>query len=178
MALAFGEGRQIIEAHVEEALKSPRLARTFMVERQLRHDLGEWVLIGRVDRVDEHPDGSLEIVDYKSQRESVSSEDVATSLAMCCYQLLLKRKFPDRRVFATIHALRTNQAASAEFSEDELAEFENDLLRLGSDVLGRDFAETYPTLKPLCERCDFLPLCRQYEPFEEAWISRPQNDVS
>ncbi len=169
MALAFGEGRQIIEAHVEQAMQSPRAARTFMVERQLRLDLGDWVLIGRIDRVDEHPDGTLEIVDYKSQREDVTSEDVATSLAMCCYQLLLKRKFPERKVYATIHALRTNRQASAHLTEEELLAYEADLLTLGNDILSRDFQEAEPICKPLCAYCDFRTLCRQHPDFDEAF---------
>jgi RecB family exonuclease len=69
-----------------------------------------------VDRVDEHHDGALEIVDYKSGRESVTEEDVAGSLALGVYQLLLKRKYPDRRVFATLVALRTGSQASHELS--------------------------------------------------------------
>ncbi len=172
MALAFGEGRQIIEAHVEEALKAPRDARTFLVERQLRYEMEDWTLIGRIDRVDEHPDGTLEVVDYKSKRETVSTEDVATSLAMCCYQLLLKRKYPDRDVFATIHALKGNLKASTQLSEEELAEFEYDLRRLGADILTRDFQEILPTCKPLCEYCDFKPLCRNDEEFDLAYKSQ------
>lgn len=167
MRLAFGEGRQIIEAHVQDAIKSPRTASTFMVERQLRFDIGKWTLIGRIDRVDEHKDGTLEIVDYKSQRQDVTSEDVATSLAMCCYQLLVKRRFPDRQVYATIHALRTGKQASASFSDDELLAFEEDLRRLGDDILSRDFQEIEPVCKPLCEHCDFLTMCRQHEGFDE-----------
>ena len=55
----------------------------------------EIVLSGRVDRVDEHSDGALEIVDYKSGRESVAPEHVAGALAMSIYQALLKHHHED-----------------------------------------------------------------------------------
>jgi len=90
MAEAYGEGREILERHVRTATID-RVAATKFVERQLKVDMGHFNLIGRLDRVDEYPDGSLEIVDYKTGRETVSTEDVAGDLAMSIYQLLLRK---------------------------------------------------------------------------------------
>ena len=63
-------------------------------------------------------DGALEIVDYKSGRLGMTEEDVKGALAMSIYQLLVKRTHPDRRVFATIHALRGGVTASASFDDN------------------------------------------------------------
>lgn len=167
MAEAFGEGRVILQRHVEQVQSRPATAKTLYVERQLRYDMGEFALIGRVDRVDEHPDGTLEIVDYKSGREQVTEEEVATDIAMACYQLLLRRKFPDRRVTASIVALRTGSSATASLSEVELTEFEADLRKLGLEILGEDYEELVPVFKPICPHCDFLPLCRKHPEFSE-----------
>ena len=97
MAEAFGEGKLILERHVEEARSRATTAKVLLLERQLRYDMGEFVLLGRLDRVDEHEDGTLEIVDYKSGRQDVSEDEVKTDIAMACYQLLVKRKYPDRQ---------------------------------------------------------------------------------
>jgi putative RecB family exonuclease len=167
MAEAFGEGRQILERHVQEAMAKPREAKTIFVERQFRKDLGDFALIGRVDRVDEYPDGTIEIVDYKSGREGVTEEEVATDIAMASYQLLLKHKFPDRPVRARIIALRTGASAAAAMNDAELAQFERDLIRLGQEILGEDYPELTPVFKPICPRCDFLPLCRKHPEFQE-----------
>jgi RecB family exonuclease len=157
---AFGEGKQILERYVEESLQDQQPNKVFMVEKQLRKAFGEdFDLIGRLDRVDEHPDGTLEIIDYKSGRQSVSEEDVASDLAMSIYQLLLKDKFPDRPVKATILALRSGIRASYSLSGDELAELEEDLLHLGRIILGSNWEERRPSPKPLCQYCDFGPLC-------------------
>ena len=56
-------------------------------------------------------------MDYKSGRLGVTEEDVKGALAMSVYQLLAKRNNPDRRVFATIHALRGGVTASASFTD-------------------------------------------------------------
>lgn len=167
MAEAFGEGRQILERHVQEVQARPREAKTLFVERQFRKDLGEFALLGRVDRVDEYPDGTLEIVDYKSGREGVTQDEVAHDIAMCCYQLLLRHKFPDRPVRARIVALRTGTSAAASLSDEEAADFERDIVALGLEILNEDYHELIPVFKPLCPHCDFLPLCRKHPEFAE-----------
>lgn len=119
MREAFGEGKAILERHIELAQSTPTLTKSLYIEKMLRLNLGEFDLIGRVDRVDEHPDGSLEIVDYKSGRTSVQPKDVQSDLAMGCYQLLLKRLHPDRSIKATIIALRTGESATSTLTEGE-----------------------------------------------------------
>ena len=167
MAEAFGEGREILERHVQLTLEKPKEAKTIFVERQFRKDLGDFSLIGRVDRVDEYEDGTLEIVDYKSGREKVEEEEVASDIAMCCYQILLRHKFPGVPVRARIVALRTGSTASAAMTDEEAERFEQDILVLGREILNEDYAELTPVFKPLCPRCDFVPLCRKHPEFAE-----------
>jgi putative RecB family exonuclease len=165
MAEAYGEGKLMLTRHVEETHRRKLSSKTLFVERQLRADLGPFVLIGRIDRVDEHEDGTLEIIDYKSGRHDVSPEDVAEDIAMGCYQLLLREKYPDRPVKATIIALRTGAEASFVLGETELEQFRSDILLLGQQILSDEFHGFLPEFKPICKRCDFVPLCRKYEEF-------------
>lgn len=166
MQEAFGEGKEILARHVATARERPREAKTLFVEKMLKYEFDDFILNGRIDRVDEYPDGALEIVDYKSGRQDVSPEDVQADLAMSAYQLLLKRQFPDRPVRATIVALRTGRQASYEMSEGELQEFEADIDILGRQMVGTNFFEdVFPKPKELCYRCDFVNLCRKVEDF-------------
>jgi putative RecB family exonuclease len=164
-------GRELLEAYFRRQVEVPTLARPVYVERMLRYDMGPFVLSGRVDRVDEHPDGRLEIVDYKSGRDSVTQEEVANDLAMCAYQLLLRRTHPDRRVFATIHALRAGHSASHELDGQDLAQFEEDLRLLGEEVLERDFLSIIPTYKEACAHCDFVSLCKKDASYLAEWTA-------
>src|SRR5579862_1268471 len=113
MAEAYHEGKEMLERHVEDHKKRETTGRVLFVEKQLKLDLGIFDLVGRIDRVDEYEDGSLEIVDYKTGRDRVSAEEVANDISMGCYQLLLAREFPDRKIRATIYALRSGDQASA-----------------------------------------------------------------
>jgi len=166
MAEAFGEGQDIIERHIEQALQRPSEAKTLFVEKTLSLDMGDFRLLGRIDRVDELPDGTLEIVDYKSGRREVNQEEVEADLALSVYQLLVRRHYPDQPVKATLIALRTGEQASASLSNQDLAQFEADLKKLAEEILNRDYEQLVPVYKPICPRCDFLPLCSRHPDFE------------
>lgn len=155
---------RILETYHADAEKRAGQTRTFLAEKMLKWDMGVFVLTGRVDRIDEHTeDGALEIVDYKSGRLSVSEEDVRGALAMSVYQLLVKRGWPERRVFATIHALRGGVTASASFTDEEMLAFEEDVRGLGLMILETDFDAVRPVPLPdVCPGCDFLPICSRY----------------
>lgn len=165
MMQAMDEGKAIVTEYLEAIAREPVTAKTLFVEKSLRLDLGPFVLIGRIDRVDEQEDGSLEIVDYKSGRQTVAAQEVADDLAMACYQLLLKSAYPDRAVSASILALRSNTKASAGLSDEERARFQDDLVALGPEILGRDFESLAPRRKVICDGCDFLPLCEKHVDF-------------
>ncbi len=166
MAEAYSEGLHILERHVQETYEKSADAKTLFVEKQLKEDLGEFFLMGRLDRVDEYEDGTIEVVDYKSGRETVCSEELENDIAMSVYQFLLKRKYPDRPVRARIIALKSGDSAVWQMSELELELFERTVRQIGAEILSEDFYERTPMLKPLCNGCDFLPLCRKDPAFD------------
>ncbi|MFZ4508624.1 MAG: RecB family exonuclease [Fimbriimonas sp.] len=165
MAEAYGEGLEILERHVEATRERAGDAKTIAVEQTLRYDMGDFVLLGRIDRLDEHSDGTLEIVDYKTGRPNLSSEDVETDLAMSIYQLLLSKEHPGRPIRATLISLRHEVSASASLSEEALVELEEDLRQIGAKILAEDLFDRDPVAKPMCLRCDFLMLCRKHPEF-------------
>lgn len=148
------------EAVTEETPPPPHLLFT---EKTLRMNLSpEVALSGRIDRVDEHHDGSLEILDYKSGLTDVTEEDVAKSLAMSIYQLLLKNQMPDRKVFATLVALRTGQSASWELTPEQREDLQIEALETAEELRNKDWENVLPVANPHCPYCDFLPHCTRY----------------
>ena len=155
------EAARILETYHAASEARAEETRPFLIEKMLKWDMGPFVLTGRIDRIDEHlSDGALEIVDYKSGRTNVTEADVKGAVAMSVYQLLAKRSNPDRRVFATIHALRGGVTASASYTDEEMDALEDDLRGLGLAILEKDFEAVRPVPLPReCPYCDFLPLC-------------------
>jgi putative RecB family exonuclease len=132
-------------------------------EKTLKMDLTtDIVLSGRVDRVDEHFDQSLEIVDYKSGRLTVTEEDVAGSQAMRIYQLLLKNLHPERTVRATIVALRTGDFATHEQTREEAEFLQADCQETAQTIQNKDWESVLPEPCDHCAYCDFLPYCEKF----------------
>jgi putative RecB family exonuclease len=156
-------GSEVISSY--HAAVTERLSQgveTLWTEKTIATDMGPFRLSGRVDRVDRHADGALEIIDYKSGRWEVTPEDVAESLAMNIYQFILRRNHPGVRVLSTIYALRSGQHASAEMTDDEAGRFGADILALGEEILGRDYENLEPAHVPACPTCEFLPKCEAF----------------
>lgn len=149
---------------------------TVFTERQLKYDMGDFVLIGRIDRLDERADGVLEVVDYKSGRASVTEKEVADDLAMSIYQLLVKKNYPEKRVIATIHCLKTGRTASAELSDDELVELEDMVRGIAAEMPAiNEDSEIPPVRKNICDGCSFFKICeRQARIAGEQWAERQQ----
>lgn len=136
---------------------------TLWTEKTLRMQLTpEIALSGRIDRVDEHADGALEILDYKSGRETVTEEDVKNSLALSIYQILIKNQLPERRVFATLVALRTGARASAELGAAERAELTAGIQETGEEIRVKEWESVLPVVNDHCPYCDFLPHCARF----------------
>lgn len=143
-------------------------ARTLLTEKQLRCDMGEFVLIGRIDRVDEHVDGRIEVIDYKSGRLTVEEEDVRRDLAMGIYAYLAHRAYPGRQICATIFALRTAARATACFGGERFAEIESGVRAAAQQIAGVDKdTEIEPVFLPdVCPNCDYLRLCARQAGWE------------
>ena len=157
------------KAAQEIAPDAPPAPHVLLTEKTLSQNLSPEVkLSGRIDRVDEHFDGSLEIVDYKSGRESVTEEDVREALAMNVYQALVKHAYPDRDVKATIVALRTGASASHSLTDEECTELLAECLDTGEYLLRKDWDGVLPVLNEHCPDCDYRPHCERY------WKTHPE----
>lgn len=168
-----------VTAHAEKPEEAPPPPKLLFTEKTLRVDLSPDVaLSGRVDRVDEHHDGSLEIVDYKSGRETVTEEDVAKSLALGIYQLLLKQNMPDRRVFATLVALRTGARASWELDDEQRAHLAAECLEDGEAIRTKDWENVLPVVNDHCPYCDFLPHCTRFWKKQARLEGTPVPDIA
>lgn len=165
MSEALCEGKALLEEHLEEVLAMPTTAETLCVEKTLRLDLGDFVLLGRIDRIDRVGEDRLEVIDYKTGYSAPTPESVAEDLAMGVYQALVRHSFPGHEVKATIVALRSGTSASASLSQDEVAKLLEDLHALGVQILYRDYESVVPVPKPLCRDCDFLLLCQRHPDF-------------
>ncbi|MEN6520384.1 MAG: PD-(D/E)XK nuclease family protein [Armatimonadota bacterium] len=153
-------GAKILEEYYEN-LKSVE-STTLFTECRLKYDMGDFALVGRIDRLDERSDGALEVIDYKTGRRDVTNEEVANDLAMSIYQLLVKKNYPGKRVVATIQCLSNGRSATAELSDEELLELEEMIRKVAAEMLViTEGTEIPPVRNNICGGCSFFKICER-----------------
>jgi putative RecB family exonuclease len=150
------------------------------LERWVSAPVGTIVAEGRVDRIDER-DGELVIVDYKTGRHALTTDDARGSQALALYVIAARRTLrrPCRRV--ELHHLPSGTVAAWEHTEESLgrhqsrAEETAEELQLARDTLdaGGDPDVLFPVnTGRQCAWCDFRRSCPEGQavgPAAEPW---------
>jgi putative RecB family exonuclease len=128
--------------------------RPFLVEPYFQVEIEPGILLfGRVDRLDEEPDGALHIIDYKGGTEP---EEIDPS-QLVLYAILVEAKL-DRTVSkASFWYLDDGQTWTMEFSDDDKRRAREELL-----VTAREMEAVNgfpPTIGPHCAHCPYLKAC-------------------
>jgi putative RecB family exonuclease len=137
------------------------------VERVVAARTPVLALSGRVDRIDRDGD-ELVIIDYKTGRAELSSDDARGSRALALYAYAAERTFRRRCRRVELHHLPTGTVAAHEHTEQSLERHLSRAEATAADVLAAERAvaagaspdEAYPTLAgPACSWCDFRRSC-------------------
>ncbi|SMD22197.1 RecB family exonuclease [Lentzea albidocapillata] len=139
------------------------------VERWVSSPTDRIVAEGRVDRID-YRDGELVIVDYKTGRHVLTSDDARGSQALALYALAARRTLrkPCRKV--ELHHLPSGSIAVWEHTEESLArhvrraEEAADEIDLATETLkaGGDQEVLFPAVTGRqCQWCDFRRSCAE-----------------
>jgi RecB family exonuclease len=143
------------------------------VERTVGMKTARLALSGRIDRLDRRGD-ELVVVDYKTGRHLLSTDDARGSLALSVYAAAASRMFRLRCVRVELHHLPTGEVIEWEHTDESLA---RQLSRIES--IGVEAADTHarldaaghtpealddlfpPRSGPLCRWCDFVEHCSE-----------------
>src|ERR687893_1863320 len=107
-------------------------------ERSFAFKLGPHLLRGRVDRVDRHPDGSYELIDYKTGKAKSASElreDVQLSL----YQMGARESWRLETSAQSYLYVLTGEKVPVEHSEQELDRVRGTVAEIADGILRQDF---------------------------------------
>jgi putative RecB family exonuclease len=137
------------------------------VERTVATRTDRLAISGRVDRIDER-DGELVIVDYKTGRAKLDSDDARGSLALALYVVAAERTLHQRCRRVELHHLPTGDVAAFEHTPESLGQHLERAGQTATDIIaatdtvagGADPAEVFePAPGPACSWCDFRRLC-------------------
>jgi DNA helicase-2/ATP-dependent DNA helicase PcrA len=125
------------------------------LEKDFTLKIGPYLLRGKIDRMDKLPDGTVEIIDYKTgtPKEELSADDKRQLLL---YQLAAERSLGLQPTRLTYSYLENGANVSFLGTEKEIAKFEADVEAQIDRIRDADFAAT-PGKH--CAYCDFRDIC-------------------
>jgi len=114
---------------------------------------------GRVDRVDER-DGAMVVVDYKTGRSALSTDDARGSLALALYVLGARRTFRKPSTRVELHHLPSGRVHAWEHTDETLARHVSRAEAIAAEAsAAKESSEYPPRPSSMCGWCDFARHC-------------------
>jgi DNA helicase-2/ATP-dependent DNA helicase PcrA len=138
----------------EDSLTSD--GRPVWFERSFSFKLGPHVLRGRVDRVDRHPDGSYELIDYKTGKAR-TEEQLREDVQLSVYQMGARQSWKLETSAQSYFYVMTGEKVPVEHSEEQLDRVRETVAQIGEGITRQDFQPT-PSAE-ICSYCDYRIIC-------------------
>lgn len=122
------------------------------------------ILAGKIDRIDKLPDGTYEIIDYKTSKRMPPQADVNRNRQLSLYSLGLQRRWPHlspENIKLSLYFLKHSEKLSTTLTRERTEETTASLLKTIREIQGRmrSGKEFEPVPGPLCDWCGYKPMC-------------------
>jgi len=127
-----------------------------MLEKEFSVNLGSCHLVGRIDRIDRLPDGTYEVIDYKTGKsrpqKEVDKDEQLTVYALACREAL----GIEPGIFS-LYFVKQGEKVSTTRSEKQMAEVKEAVIRTVEEIRAGNF-------KPVknernCGQCEYRIIC-------------------
>ena len=125
-------------------------------ERSFAFRLGPHLLRGRVDRVDRHPDGTYELIDYKTGKAKTAA-DLREDVQLSLYQIGARESWRLETSAQSYLYVLTGEKVPVEHSEEELDRVRSTVAEIAGGIQAQDF-EPKPS-REICSFCDYRIIC-------------------
>ncbi len=156
----FAEGLAILRRFIaEQGVVDHR--DVLAIEKEFRLPVGSFEVLGFIDRVDWIDDETVEVIDYKTNHQLFTRDEVDTSLQMSLYEVAVRRLWPwAKKVKLTFWMLRHGVRQETTRTEEQLADALAYVETLGRQT---ETATEYPArLNTNCSYCDHRKQCPAY----------------
>lgn len=156
----FAEGLAILRRFIaEQGVVDHR--DVLAIEKEFRLPVGPFEVLGFIDRVDWIDDETVEVIDYKTNHQLFTRDEVDTSLQMSLYEVAVRRLWPwAKKVKLTFWMLRHGVRQETTRTEEQLADALAYVETLGRQT---ETATAYPArLNTNCSYCDHRKQCPAY----------------
>ena len=132
--------------------------KTIALERMIRLELGDYSLIGYIDRIAEEKPGRYKIIDYKTNKYLQPQEKFDNDRQLGLYEIGLRQMFNDvKNVDLVWEMLHYGKQMVSHRTKEQLEQLKKSTIALIEEIeSAKDFP---PQESPLCEWCEFQAVC-------------------
>ncbi len=160
---AFAQANDLLLAFAKNSLQEP--LQTIAVETPFKFRLNNLNIKGRIDRIDQLPDGRIEIIDYKTGGNIPDEKKVKDDLQLTFYALaatevkepIFNRK-PDE-IRLTLYYLESNTKISTIRTKEELENAKETIRKIVDEITLSDFRCSGSIA---CKNCEYKMLCATF----------------
>lgn len=117
--------------------------------------LGSYLIAGYIDRLDFIGEDTIKIIDYKTGKWEVSQKDVANNLQLGIYAIAASKFFPEKRIVAELHYLRSGRKKGHQYSAEDIEEMKEKVINsINTIIEDKSFLPTKN--ERACSYCDFM----------------------
>jgi len=139
------------------------------VEETVEVAVSDFLLSGRIDRIDKVAEGFFEIIDYKTGKSVPSQRELDTDLQMTIYAALAKHYFGFIPSRLTGEYLRRGVTVSTTRTDEDIARGVERIREIIAEI--KDCEDFAARPGRLCEWCDFLEICEAGSEAVQAWVT-------
>lgn len=158
---AFTGAQHLLTTYIEKNFTTKALP--LVLEFPFQFHIGNLKIGGRMDRVDKHADGSIEIIDYKTGRNALIEKTIKNNVqlaiyalaAQCLPNILVNGKLPP--ITISLHFLESGEKVSTIVSLDAMQKASDKLIAKAKEIEESDFACSKSIF---CEDCEYVMLCQ------------------
>ncbi len=149
------KGKKMLEDY--EQAEYQRKTTVDSTEREFIFEQDGWTFRGKIDRIDKHPDGSWEVIDYKTGTDVDLTLPVTDSLQLGIYSVGARRAWNMQKGKVTYYFMAFNQTQSAPFEAFNEQQILDTFIEVGEKIEAGQFQAR----SEHCAQCAFRNTCEQ-----------------